>query len=409
MDDKKVLDSSKEEIVGNTFVEFLIVIVKYRWFLFLFIFIVTVGATSYALLSPKWYKSTASVLTAEKSDLLSSLSGLGTLVKGFSPTKGLAALTGTNETDKFMAILKSQTLIDDVIKKFDLKNVYDLKNDYYEKVVKVYNANVELILQDEGNLTVVVYDKLPQRAADMANYIMSKLDERNRELTLMNARSNKTFIEKRYKQNLRDIDSLETAMKIYQTKTGVVAIPEQIESTIKSMSEIYGEYLMRDVELSTLKRQMGDDNPKVEAAKIQVDELNKKISKLNAGIDNSQKDSKFLIPFKQAPELAGGYLKIYKDLQIQYKILELVTPMYEQAKVEEQRDTPSLLILDSAYPADRKAKPKGTIFALVGLVVSVLLGLFIVFTLELFNKIKIQQPDRYEYITGWLKFRKNKK
>jgi tyrosine-protein kinase Etk/Wzc len=407
MEENKKLENSKDVVVGGTFVEFLTVIVRYRWFLFLFVFLITVGATSYALLAPKWYEATASVLPAENTDILSALSGLSSLTKGFSATKGLAALTkSNNESDRYIAILKSATVTDTMINKFGLRKEYEMEGDYYIRVVKEWKANMSVELQDEGNLSISVLDKNPQKAAEMANFLVQKLNDLNTELSIKNARANREFIEKRYRKNLKDIDSLELAMKDYQTKTGIIAIPEQIESTIKSMSTIYGEYLLRDVELSALKRQLGNDNPKIDAARFQVEELGKKISQLNAGIDNSQKDSKFIIPFKQAPELANGYLRIYKDLQIQYKILEIVTPLYESAKVEEVKNMPSVIVLDHAFAPDRKAKPKGTVFASVSFVTSLLVGFLIVFTLELFRKIKLSQPEKYRYITGWMKFRK---
>lgn len=408
MEENKKLENSKEEVVGNTFVEFLMVVVKYRWFLFLFIFIITAGATTYALLAPKWYEATASVLPAENTDMLSALSGLSSLTKGFSASKGLAALTkSNNESDRYIAILRSATVTDTMIKKFDLRKEYEMEDEYYVKLVKEWKSNLSVELQDEGNLTISVLDKNPQKAAEMANFLVQMLNNLNTDLSVRNAKANREFVEKRYNKNIKDIDSLETAMQNYQEKTGVVAIPEQIESTIKSMSTIYGEYLLRDVELNALKRQLGEDNPKIDAAKFQVEELSKKITQLNAGIDKSQKDSKFLIPFKQAPELAGGYLKIYKDLQIQYKILELVTPLYESAKVEEVKNMPSVIVLDHAFAPDRKAKPKGSIYASVAFVSSMLVGLLIAFTLELFEKIKLYQPEKYFYITGWLRRKKD--
>ena len=144
-----------QQTVGSTLFEFITVTVKYRWFLFWFVFIVTVSASMYAVLSPKWYLSSASVLPAEKTDLLSSLSGLSNLAKGFSSGRGLAALAGGgSETDKYVAILKSATITDDVIKKFDLRKEYDREDDYYDKVVKDWQSNCEFEIQDEGNLFI---------------------------------------------------------------------------------------------------------------------------------------------------------------------------------------------------------------------------------------------------------------
>jgi capsule polysaccharide export protein KpsE/RkpR len=269
------------------------------------------SATAYALLAPKWYKSTASVLPAEKNDLLSSLSGLGSLAKGFSASKGLAALTGGNEeTDRYMAILMSATVTNDVIKKFDLVKEYEYEGDYYEKVVKEWQSNLELEIADEGNLTITVFDKNPQKAADIANYLVERLNEINTQLSVTNAKANREFVEKRYFQNVADINKLEDSMRVFQEKYGVIAVPEQLEATVKSMSSIYAELYKKEVELNVLNQTYGVDHPLTSTAKIELSELQKKINQLNAGTDASQKDVKLLIPFKQAPELGNEYLKI---------------------------------------------------------------------------------------------------
>lgn len=392
--------------VGHSFVEFLVVLVKYRWFLFLFIFIITAGATTYALLATKWYKASASVLPAEKTDFLGSLGGLSSLVKGFSPSKGLAALTGTSDVDRYMAILKSGTMMNDVISTFKLREEYELEDAYYEKVVKAFISNLEMDVEDEGNLVVSVFDKDPQKAADIANYMIAKLNEMNTVLGVTNAKANREFIEKRYIENITYIDSLERDMKNFQEKYGVIAVPEQLEATVKAMSDIYAQLAQKEVELNVMKRTYGEESPLTIKAEIGVEELNKKINSLNAGKELSDDGVNLLIPFKKAPGLGYKYFKIYRDLEIQYTILEFVQPMYEQAKVEEVRNTPSVLVLDYAGPAERKARPKGSLYFVISFFASTFFGLLIVFTLEGLKKIKSIAPDKYNYMRTSLSFKK---
>jgi tyrosine-protein kinase Etk/Wzc len=386
---------------GNSFVEFLTVTITYRWFLFWFVFLITVGSLTYALLSPKWYKATASVLPAEKSDFLSAFSGLSALAKNFSPSKGLAALTGNTEFDRYIAILKSSTMVDDVISNFDLRKEYDLEDVEYEKVTKMFSSNLELEVQDEGNLTISVFDKNPKKAADIVNYMIVKLNEINTALSVTNAKANREFIEKRYVENVADINNLENDMKSFQEKYGVIAVPEQIESTIKSMSEIFAEQAKKEIEFNVLKRSYGENNPLTKNAEIEVQEISKKINSLISS-GNSVDGSNLLIPFKRAPALGNKYLKIYRDIEIQYKILEFVQPLYEQAKVEEVRNSPSVLVLDKAAPPQLKAKPKGSLYALVAFVVSIVIGYFIVYIFVLFRKIKLSDPVSYSFITETL-------
>ena len=187
------------------------------------------------------------------------------------------------------------------------------KRHYYEKVVKAYNSNLEIEVQDEGNFTISFYDKSPQKAADVANYlVIAKLNEINTKLSVTNAKANRVFIEKRYKDNVAEINRLEEEMKAFQIKYGVIAVPEQLEATVKAMASIYGELAQKEIEFNVLKRQFGDNSPLTSAAKIQVEELKKQINSQNAGTTGD--NTKLLIPFKQAPELSNKYIKIYRDL-----------------------------------------------------------------------------------------------
>ncbi|KUG25110.1 hypothetical protein ASZ90_005072 [hydrocarbon metagenome] len=393
------IKNQDKQITGAPLVEFLTVLVKHRYFLISFIFSITLIATVYALVAPKWYRSTSVVLAAEQTDFLGGLSGLSSIVKGFSASKGLASLTGNTETDRYLAILQSATVLDNVINKFNLRQVYDMEDDYYEKLVKELQSNVNMEIGDEGQLVISVFDKDKQRAADMANYFVEQLNEINTRMHVQNAKANREFIEKRYKQNMNDIVTLEADMKNFQETYGVIAVPEQLETTVAAMAALYGRLVEKELELSVLEQSLNKTHPLVSIAQMQVDELRSKIQAMNRGEAKiNDDDINLLIPFKKAPELAGKYLKIYRDLEIQYKILEFVTPLYEQAKVEEVRSTPSVLVLDYAGPAERKAKPKGTIYLLVSFVASGIIGLFIVFTLHIGSKFNNLQDTRVYYI-----------
>ena len=151
-----------------------------------------------------------------------------------------------------------------------------MEDAYYEKVVKAFIGNLEMDVEDEGNLVVSVYDQDPQKAADIANYMIAKLNEINTTLSVTNAKANREFIQKRYRENITYIDTLENEMKNFQEKYGVIAVPEQLEATVKAMSDIYARLAPTEVELSVMKRTLGEDSPLTLKAEISVEEMQKK-------------------------------------------------------------------------------------------------------------------------------------
>ena len=382
----------------NVLINFLSVVTKYRKFISRFILICTVVTTIIALILPKWYKSTASVFPAEKADLLGGLEGIASVAKSFSSVKSLASLGSNSETDRYLAILKSSTVLNAVIQKFNLVDVYNITSYPIEESMKELLSNVNFITEDEGNLTIIVYDYNPQRAADMANYFVEMLNKTNTELQIQNARGNRQFIEARYKKNLIDLSAAEDSMKAFQKKYGVIALPEQTEASIKAAAELMGQLALKEVQAGVLRRTQSADNPSVLAAQIEIDELQNKLTQMNTGTNMNTRNLNIFVPFSKLPDLGGEYIRKFREVEIQYKILQFITPLYEQAKVEENRETPSVLVLDRAFPAERKSKPKVSIYLLLSFLISSAIAIFVVFLFEWSKRVYAKDKERYNDI-----------
>lgn len=395
--------TAKTVTPASTIIEFLSIVTKYRKFISRFVLSVTTIVTVAAFLSPKWYKSTASVFPAEKTELLSAFGGISSLARSLSPARALSAFGTNPEADRYLAILKSGTVLSAVIERFKLDSVYDITAYKTEKTTKELLNNTEFRLEDEGNITISVYDKDPQRAADMANYFVELLNKTNSELQVQNARGNREFIEQRYNKNLQDLAAAEESLRVFQKRYGIIAMPEQTEASIKAAAEIAAQLALKEVQLGVLRRTQSTDNPAVLAGQIEIEELRRKLSQMGSHGSTAGKDMHIFVPFSQAPDLGMEYLRRFRDVEIQYKILQIITPLYEQAKVEERRQTPSVIVLDKAGPAERKAKPKVTLYAFLSLTVSLLFACIAILIREGLLRLRQAYPQRYAGIMSSLR------
>ena len=103
--------------LGVTILDFFSVVARRKRFIIWFVLIITFVTAVITILSPKWYKATASVFPAEQADLFPGLEGVSSLVKSFSGSKKFASLTGPSEVDRYIAILNNLILLQ---KKADL-------------------------------------------------------------------------------------------------------------------------------------------------------------------------------------------------------------------------------------------------------------------------------------------------
>lgn len=388
------MDDREQHIVGTTLLEFIRIILEWRKFIVRFVLFVTIVTVMIVLLLPKWYKSTASVFPAEKADILGSLDGgVSSLVKSFGGGKlGL----GKGDAERYIAILKSERMLTSVIAKFDLIKVYEITSYPREKTLKELISNIEIEIQDEGNLDVSVYDTDPKRAAAMANFFVEQLNKINTEINVQNAKANREFVEQRYQKNLDDIKIAEEEFRAFQIINGVIAVPQQIEASIKSGAELMGQLALKEIEQGVLISTMSSESPQVKIIDVEILELKKKLDDMRNGSDGDSSTMKIFLLLNRTPQLATDYLRLFRNLEIQNKILQFITPVYEQAKVEEKRNTPSVVILDYASVSERKSRPKVSLFALLSFVVSLLISLFIVFFIEMMKKMRTINPTIFD-------------
>ncbi len=153
------------------------------------LFVVAVTVTMVISLNmPKFYKSETMVITSE-----SEAGGLGAALSAMPFAGALAGAAGIQTpADKIMVILKSRSIAESVINRFDLMKVfYDKewdqekgmwknpdKHPVLEDAVKKLTKSVATINKSkEGAITVSVEWKDPRLAAEMANYYVSVLTE----------------------------------------------------------------------------------------------------------------------------------------------------------------------------------------------------------------------------------------
>ncbi|MFQ5797953.1 MAG: Wzz/FepE/Etk N-terminal domain-containing protein [Bacteroidota bacterium] len=106
------------------------------------------------------------------------------------------------------------------------------------------------------------------------------------------------------------------------------------------------------------------------------------------------------------PELGVEYLRLYREVEIQSKLLEFMVPLYEQAKFEEKKEKPSVLVLDIAVPAERKSWPKRLLIIFLSSFSAFLLSLFYVVTRARWDSLREIHKEQYTVMKSLLRRRR---
>lgn len=387
--------SSKEE--SKNFENFLIILVKHRKSIFINVLIITISAIIISLILEKSYTSSASLIPPKKKDgLFGDIGGFSSAIEDISSSLMGRLGNVSEEAYNYLVILQSRTASEKVINKFKLRDIYEIDEDVpFEEVLKELEDNVEFSIEDEGNFIISVTDKSPNRAANMANYYVEILNEINTTLSVTEARSNREFIERRFIQLQSDIIRVEDSLQNFSDKYHVIEMEEQLKAAITVAAEIKAQTELAIIERDLLKASYGKDNPLVKQADLKVEKLSNRLAEMKFGEDKNLKSSlNLFIPFEKISEIGIQYIRLMRDFEIQNKILEFIYPIYEQAKIEEQKNIPAVLVLDKAIPPEKKSSPKRVIIVLAAF----LLSLFFSISYAVINEsYKSLQKDEVRY------------
>ncbi len=367
---------SNEKQTSKGMLDYIHLLLKWRWFIainFLLVVFITYGIT---LMLPKWYYS-ESVVLPPKDQMM----GPGMGISGIARMVGLPGVTGLlgqQGVYNYVSILKSRSIQEEMIETFNLREIYKMQDDPIEDVLKEFNANVNVEVDSEGALVIGIYDKVPERAAEMANYYVSLLQKNYTELNVTEARARRQFVEKRLDQNKEELETLEERMQTFQREHGFLIVPDQVEQGMKSIAEIYAIRTLKELELDIYKETLGPGNPLYRGAELELKAINNRLSNV--------------------PEQTIESLRIFRELLIQQKIFELLTPLLEEARLEELRDTPAVLILDQAVPAEERARPKRLFITLAMGVVCLIVSITYVISTDSLDRLKEANPDKYKKV-----------
>ncbi len=340
--------------------DYYIVFAKYKKMILYFTLATMLVSTFvyFVIIDPLFLSSTTVKSTAKQSGIAGMLSATGLAALG-DVTDIAGGGMGAAELAVYENILLSRRCIEETIIKFDLMNENHEK--YMQDAVKNFRENFLELSKDKiaGTLTIGVYNKNPEKAKQIVEFLTERLNKINIELNVQSASNNRQFIEGRLAQIKTDLKNAEDSLKFYQERYGLspdITVKAALQSEIALESEIKAE----EIKLDLLKKMISSDQSEV---KLQEEKIKTMASKLNE-IRNTSPDEGYL-KLKGSPDIVMNFLRLQRNVEIQNKILSYIIPIYEQSKIDEKRDTPVVLVLDYPFVPERKAKPKRIVMILL--------------------------------------------
>ena len=319
-------------------------------------------ATLMALVLPKQYQSTVQLMPPDtQSGSTAMLAALS--AKAGSGIGALAGdlLGGSSTGALFLGILRSRTLEDRLVERFQLKKVYGLK---LEEDARTRLSNNTGISEDHksGIISLSVVDHDPTRAAAIAQAYAEELERLVSELSTSSAHRERVFLEERLKVVKGELDQASGDFSRFASQNSAINIPEQAKAMVGAEAALEGQLIAAQSELKGLEEIYTPNNVRVRSVEARVSELRRQMEKLDGDSDPASPDAppsgRSAYPtIRELPLLGVPYADLLRRTKIEEAVYETLTQQYELAKVQEAKETPSVKVLDAASLPERKVFP----------------------------------------------------
>jgi tyrosine-protein kinase Etk/Wzc len=320
-----------------------------------------------------------------------------------SQTAGVAGAQSLTESlglkspsDLYIGMLKSRTVADKIIDRFNLMKLYDA--DYREDARKqlledVINAETD---SDSSIITIDVEDKDPKRAADMANAFVEELKNLTKGLAVTEASQRRLFFEDQLKDTKMALVKAEEEMQGFQEKTGALQVDAQTKAIIDGIAMLRAQIAAKEVQLRVMRTYATAQNPDLQRAEDELKGLKAELGKLEA-TGGSGHDP--IIPTGRMPEVGTEYARKLRDLKFYEDLYELLTKQYEAAKLDEARDAAVIQVIDKAIPPEKIAKPERILIILIATIAGFFLSIFAAFFAEYKEKASANPENKERFET----------
>ena len=291
----------------------------------------------------------------QQSSAAAMLAGLGALGGLAGAASGLK-----NPADQYVAFVKSRSVQDALIDRFNLTERYEQK--FKQDARATLASNVQIAAGKDGLITIDVSDKDPQFSAQLANAHIEELGKLLNRLAVTEAQQRRVFFEKQLTGAKDNLVKAEQALKASGVNSS--ALKASPAAAVEGLAKLKATIAAQEIKVASMRGYLSESAPDFKQAQTELYAMRSQMARSE----------------KEEPASSGDsdYIAKFRDFKYHETLFELFAKQYEMARVDESREGAIIQVVDTAQPPERKSKPKkAMIAALTTLSVGMLLLLFV--------------------------------
>lgn len=339
-------------------VDLLIILAERKKMLFWVPLAAALVAVGISLSLPNVYVATTKLLPPQQaqsgaSALLAQLGGAAGMAGGIAGVK--------NPGEIYLGMLKSRTIADNLVAKFDLKRRYQLASP--ERARGRLAENTVVSSGKDGLITVSVEDTDQKLVAGLANGYVSELHQLTKTLAVTEASQRRLFFERQLESAKDNLAKVEVSLKGAMDSGGVISVDSESLAILQTAARLRAQVSTKEIQLGSMRPFVTDQNPEYRRAVEELRSLRSELAKLEGGR---------AVSAPTGGDKRGGLdnIQLMRDLKYYQMLYELLAKQYEVARLDEAKEAPQIQVLDAAVEPEFKAKPKRALIVLASTIVA---------------------------------------
>lgn len=278
---------------------------------------------------------------------------------------------GSDMSDLYLGMLRSRTVVDDVIDHVNLMQVYKAR--MRDNARAQLAANSTFSVEKNSIITVAVKASTPELAAQIANAYTNALYRLNGEMASSGSAFRTEFLEKQLQFQRQELTQADVALKQTEERSGVVLPAGEAQANISSTAQLQNEINLQESHLAALLVSETEQNPEVQQTETSLAKLRSALS-----ARRSSEQGSGLASNAKLPALTLENEERTREVKLREAAYAALAAQYEKTRAAALDPGPQLQIISPAIPPEQKAGPPRRLLVMGGFFLGGLLALIYV-------------------------------
>lgn len=288
---------------------------------------------------------------------------------------------GKEDVDRIVSVAKSSQLMVHVIEKFNLYEHYgiDTSHEFHvSKAISRFKKNFKSFRNEYRGIELHVIDQNREMAATIANELVIKIDEINKNMLLESRLKVLKVFEKRLVTKRIEVSNLTDSLTKMRKKYNIYDVATQSEVLSTQITKTESELRSLKAERATLLKDNTANPRRITQLNASINGLEKKL----IGLTTTAGGAKFNL--ESFAEGSDKVTVLEAKLKHEINELETISSVHGQYLIISDQNIPSIYIMEHAHPAD-KENPKRLLLVAATMLITFFLSITFATLIETFR------------------------